>query len=327
MRVAVLGAGSWGTALAVHAVRCGHETTLWTRDPETAESIRRHRRHPRRLAGFDLPEALCITTDPACGREAEMAILAVPSSAVEETLGAAAVPSEGSGIWVSAIKGFEIATGKRISELLAERVSPARIAVISGPTFSDGVMRGDPTAAVAASASGDTAGRVQRALSSPVFRLYDSRDVVGVELCGGLKNVIAIASGVISGLGLGHNTLAALMTRGLAEISRLVRARGGSEKTLLGLAGAGDLMLTCTGAQSRNRRLGEEIGKGTRAEAAMSGASEVAEGTRACVAAVAMGAESAVELPIADAVRRVLYEGLAPREAIQNLMTRDLRSE
>jgi glycerol-3-phosphate dehydrogenase (NAD(P)+) len=151
--------------------------------------------------------------------------------------------------------------------------------------------------------------------------------VVGVELCGGLKNVIAIASGIVAGLGLGHNTIAALMTRGLAEILRLVLARGGREKTLLGLAGAGDLMLTCTGSQSRNRRVGEEIGRGTPPAEAIARTPEVAEGTRACVAAVAMAAASRVEMPIAAAVREVLYEGVAPRDAIRALMTRDLRAE
>jgi glycerol-3-phosphate dehydrogenase (NAD(P)+) len=230
-------------------------------------------------------------------------------------------------IWVSAVKGFEIETGRTISRVLAERVSAERIAVVSGPTFADEVMRGDPTAAVVASERAETAQFVQQALSSPVFRLYGSEDVVGVELCGGLKNVIAIASGIVSGLGLGHNTIAALMTRGLAEILRLVLARGGREKTLLGLAGAGDLMLTCTGSQSRNRRVGEEIGRGTPATEAIAKTPEVAEGTRACVAAVAMAAASRVEMPIAAAVREVLYEGVAPRDAIRALMTRDLRAE
>lgn len=326
MKVAVLGAGSWGTALAVQAVRRGHETRLWTRDPETAESIRRERRHPRRLAGFAVPDALSVTSDPECAGGADFVILAVPSAAARATLAAVRGAGDAS-TWISAIKGFEIETGKTISGVLTERVPGHRIAVVSGPTFADGVMRGDPTAAVVASSSSETAQRVQRALSSPVFRLYASDDVVGVEMCGGLKNVIAIASGIVSGLGLGHNTLAALMTRGLAEIARLALARGGREKTLLGLAGAGDLMLTCTGLQSRNRKVGEEIGRGTPPEVAMARSPEVAEGTRACVAAVAMAAESAVEMPIAEAVRRVLYEGLAPRDAIHALMTRDLRSE
>ena len=325
MKVVVLGAGSWGTALSVHAVRCGHETVLWTRSEQTAEAIREAGRHPGRPASGDLPKELSAVTDPGCTRDADLCILAVPSAAVRETLAAAEIGERAT--WVSAVKGFEIASGMRMSEILGERVPASRIAVVSGPTFADGVLRGDPTAAVVASDSGDTAERVQRALSSPLFRLYATRDVVGVELCGGLKNVIAIASGAISGLGLGHNTLAALMTRGLAEISRLVRARGGADRTLLGLAGAGDLMLTCTGAQSRNRRVGEEIGRGTPAPVAMDRSPEVAEGTRACVAAAAMAAASGVEMPIAESVRRVLYEGLPPREAIQSLMTRDLRPE
>jgi glycerol-3-phosphate dehydrogenase (NAD(P)+) len=322
----VLGAGAWGTALAVQAVRCGHETVLWTRDPETAATIQGERRHPRRLPGFALPDSLSVTSDPKCAADADFAILAVPSFAARETIEVLCRAEAGT-TWVSAIKGFEVETGKTISGILAERISGRQIAVISGPTFADGVMRGDPTAAVVASESAETEQRVQRALSSPEFRLYGSEDVVGVEICGGLKNVIAIAGGIVSGLGLGHNTLAALMTRGLAEMSRLVRTRGGRSKTLLGLAGAGDLMLTCTGSQSRNRRVGEEIGLGTPPEVAMARSPEVAEGTRACVAAVAMAAESAVEMPIAEAVRRVLYDGLGPRDAIHALMTRDLRAE
>jgi len=326
MKIVVLGAGSWGTALAVQAARRGHDAVLWTRDAETAASILRERRHPRRLAGFVLPEELAVASDPGCVRGADLAVLAVPSAAVRETLETLREGSRES-IWVSAVKGFEVETGRTISRVLAERVPDERIAVVSGPTFADEVMRGDPTAAVVASERPETAQFVQQALSSPVFRLYGSEDVLGVELCGGLKNVIAIASGIVSGLGLGHNTIAALMTRGLAEILRLVLARGGREKTLLGLAGAGDLMLTCTGAQSRNRRVGEEIGRGTPPAEAIAKTPEVAEGTRACVAAVAMASASRVEMPIAAAVREVLYEGVAPRDAIRALMTRDLRAE
>ncbi|MGH9443151.1 MAG: NAD(P)H-dependent glycerol-3-phosphate dehydrogenase [Thermoanaerobaculia bacterium] len=326
MKIVVLGAGAWGTALSALSLRSGHETFLWTRDPDTAASIRAERRHPRRLSNFELPEGLSAESDPGCARGADVVILAVPSSATRETLrtfvGIASEP-----VWVSAIKGFEMETGKTVSRILQETVPGARIAVISGPTFADGLMRGDPTAAVIASESAEIARGLQEELSGPVFRLYASEDVVGVELCGGLKNVIAIAGGIVSGLGLGHNTLAAVMTRGLAEIRRLVLARGGREGTLLGLAGAGDLMLTCTGSQSRNRRVGEDIGRGTPADVAMARSSEVAEGTRACVAAVAMAAESSVEMPIAEAVRGVLYGGVSPRDAIRALMTRDLRSE
>src|SRR5258706_7833043 len=188
-------------------------------------------------------------------------------------------------------------------------------------------MREDPTAAVVASSSEESSRAIQLSLSSPTFRLYQSDDVVGVELFAGLKNVIAIAAGIVSGLGYGHNTLAAVLTGGLAEISRLPLVGGGREKTLLGLAGVGDLVLTCTGAQSRNRRLGEEIGKGLPPAAALAQLHEVAEGTLACRAAARFAAESAVEMPISEAVRRVVYEDLRPREAIQARITRQLPAE
>jgi glycerol-3-phosphate dehydrogenase (NAD(P)+) len=229
--------------------------------------------------------------------------------------------------YLSAIKGFETETGRRVSQLVADRRPGRPFAVLSGPTFADGVVRGDPTAAVVASADAATASAIQRELSSGTFRLYQSDDVAGVELAGGLKNVVAIAAGIVAGLGFGPNTTAALMTRGLAEISRLVLALGGREKTLSGLAGVGDLMLTCTSAQSRNRSVGERIGRGQTLADAAAAVGETAEVTRACLAASRMAAACGVEMPINDAVRRVLYEGLAPRLAVHELMTRDLRSE
>ena len=326
MKVAVLGAGSWGSALAVLAARRGRETVLWGRDREVTLAIARDRRHPRRLAGFLIPDGVRATSDLAEVAGASIAILAVPSSALRETAEAFA-PHAGEAIVVSAVKGFEIRTGKRMSEVAGEALPGRRFAALSGPTFAEGVVRGDPTAAVIASEDAESAAAVQRALSGPEFRLYRSGDVVGVELCGGLKNVIAIAAGIVSGLGLGHNTLAALVTRGLAEISRLVLARGGRDKTLLGLAGVGDLLLTCTGAQSRNRRLGEAIGRGQDPASAMSESVEVAEGTLACLAAARLASETGTELPIMDAVRCVLYDGRSPRAAIESLMKRELKTE
>ena len=326
MKIAVLGAGAWGSALAAHSARCGHETFLWARDGSVAAEIEARRRHPRRLSEFIFPDGVRAGSALSQAGEAEILVLAVPSSSLRALL--ASIPFSPSGaILLSAIKGFEVDSGKRVSEVVSERFPSAPFAVLSGPTFADGVMRGDPTAAVVASGSEAARGSIQRALSSPTFRLYESDDVLGVELFAGLKNVIAIAAGIVSGVGYGHNTVAALMTRGLAEISRLMLARGGREKTLLGLAGVGDLVLTCTGAQSRNRRLGEEIGRGRPAAEALSELEEVAEGSLACLAAARLAAESAVEMPIADAVRRVLYEESAPREAIRALMTRQLRAE
>jgi len=326
MRVEVVGAGSWGTALAIHSARSGNETVLCPRDPAVAASIDRERRHPSRHPDAVFPDGL--RAEPGLGavRSADLVLLAVPSPAVPSVLGGIA-EAGGRPAIVSAVKGFEIETGRRVSELAAERLPGRPFAVLSGPTFADGVVRGDPTAAVVASEDPVCAAEIQRGLSSEVFRLYGSDDVAGVELAGGVKNVVAIAAGIVAGLGHGPNTTAALMTRGLAEITRLVLARGGRAKTVAGLAGVGDLMLTCTGAQSRNRRVGERIGRGESPDRAMASVTETAEGTRACLAAARMAEASGIEMPINDAVRRVLYEGVSPRSAIRELMTRDLRSE
>lgn len=326
MKVAVFGAGSWGTALAIHAARAGNETLLWARDPAVAAAIERKRRHPTRHSATEIPPAVRAVSDAAEAREAGLLVLAVPSPAVSPVLEEAA-RAGGDAPILSAIKGFEIETGRRVSEIVAARFPGRVFAVLSGPTFADGVVRGNPTAAVVASADGAAAAAIQRALSSESFRLYQSEDVAGVELAGGLKNVVAIAAGIVAGLGLGPNTTAALMTRGLAEMSRLVLARGGKARTLAGLAGVGDLMLTCTGPQSRNRSVGERIGRGETPRAAIAAVRETAEGIRACVAAARMAEASGIEMPINDAVRRVLYEGLPPRAAIHELMTRELRSE
>ena len=326
MKVAVLGAGSWGTALAIHSARAGNETVLWARDREVAETIERERRHPGRHPAAVFPAGVRASGDVEAARGSDVLLLAVPSPALGALLETIA-PAAAGARFLSAIKGFEIETGRRVSEVVAA-VYPGRpFAVLSGPTFADGVVRGDPSAAVVASADPETAETIQRALSTELFRLYQSDDVVGVELAGGLKNVVAIAAGIVAGLGLGANTTAALMTRGLAEITRLVLARGGRGRTLAGLAGVGDLMLTCTGAESRNRGVGERIGRGEPPAQAMAAVRETAEGTRACLAAARMAEESRVDMPINDAVRRVLYEGLSPRSAIRELMTRDLRSE
>ena len=326
MRVAVVGAGSWGTALAIHSARSGNETVLCARDGRVAEAIERERRHPTRHRSAVFPAGLRAAGDLEAARDARLILLAVPSPAVPSVLDRLAAAGGGAAV-VSAVKGFETETGRRVSELVEERLPGRAFAVLSGPTFADGVVRGDPTAAVVASSDSACASEIQRALSSELFRLYGSDDVPGVELAGGVKNVVAIAAGIVAGLGLGPNTTAALMTRGLAEITRLVLARGGRAKTLAGLAGVGDLMLTCTGPQSRNRRVGERIGRGDTPEQALAAVTETAEGARACLAAARMAEASAVEMPINDAVRRVLYESLSPRAAIRELMTRDLRSE
>jgi glycerol-3-phosphate dehydrogenase (NAD(P)+) len=325
MKVAVLGAGSWGTALSIHLARGGHDVLLWGRDREVCAAIEERRYHPRRLAGVAIPEGVRATPD--LGRalaHSETAVVAVPCASFRP-LFSALPAAAGSRRYLSAAKGIEPETLKRMSEVVLELHPAAQVAALSGPTFADGVARGDPSAAVVA--GGELARELQKDFSTSLFRLYSSEDLVGVELAGALKNVVAIAAGIVSGLGYGHNTLAALVTRGLVEIGRIVRASGGQERTVAGLAGIGDLMLTCTGRESRNRRVGEEIGRGRRLQDVLSEMPEVAEGVRTCLAMPRMAEAAGVEAPIAGAVVRVLYEGMSPREAVESLMTRTLRAE
>ena len=327
-RVAILGAGSWGTALAIELARSGHEVLLWGRDPEVAARIEADGRHPRRLTDYPIPAGTRVSADlaEAFGFGATI-LVAVPCASLRPLLQLS--PSgPGAGLrLVSTGKGIEPETLKRMSEILRERYREAQIAALSGPTFAEGVARGDPTAAVIASREPAAAEGLQGSLSSGTFRLYRSDDLVGVELAGALKNVVAIAAGIVSGLGFGPNTLAALVTRGLAEIGRIVRSQGGQDRTVQGLAGIGDLMLTCTGQQSRNRHVGEQIGRGRKLADVLVEMPEVAEGARTCLAVPRLAGAAGVEAPIADAVVQVLYEGVPAREAVDRLMTRALRPE
>jgi glycerol-3-phosphate dehydrogenase (NAD(P)+) len=327
MKVSILGAGSWGTALAVHLARMRHDVVLWGRDPEIADSIRAHGFHPRRLPGISIPDSICATSDlERALAHSETIVVSVPCAALRGLLEAAPAIPDGRR-FVSTAKGIEPATLKRMSEILREYHPASSVAALSGPTFADEVARGDPSAAVLADAGEGLAEDLQAAFSDERFRLYTSDDLVGVELAGALKNVVAIAAGIVSGLGYGHNTLAALMTRGLAEIGRIVRGRGGRDRTIHGLAGVGDLMLTCTGRQSRNRRIGEEIGRGRRLADVLLEMPEVAEGARTCLAVPTLASQVGVEAPIAEAVVSVLYENVPPRDAVLRLMTRALRAE
>ena len=325
MRVAVLGAGSWGTSLAIHLGRTGHEVLLWGRSEEVRREIERARLHPTRLQGIPIPANVRMTNDlDAAAAHSETAVLAVPCASFRDLLGR--LPAAGKRLrFLSAAKGIEPDSLKRMSEIILEVRPGSEAAALSGPTFADGVARGDPSAAVVA--GGELARELQREFSSPLFRLYSSEDLAGVEFAGALKNVVAIAAGIVSGLGFGHNTLAALATRGLVEIGRIVRAHGGHERTISGLAGIGDLMLTCTGRESRNRRVGEEIGRGRPLSKILAEMPEVAEGVRTCLAMPKLAEAAGVEAPIADAVVSVLYGGIDPREAVDRLMTRTLKAE
>lgn len=334
MRIAVLGGGSWGTALAVHLGRAGHAVRLWLRDADVAAGIRDHRENAAYLPGIPVPDAVVPTLDlHEAAADAEAALVVIPSQFCRGIYRGLrdALPA-GAGL-VSATKGLEVDRWRRMSEVASEEAPGRPIAVLSGPSFALEVGHGQPTAVVVASQDAAFAEALQRAVSTPAFRAYATDDVVGVELCGALKNVIAIAAGILDGLGLGHNTAAALITRGLAEMGRLGVARGGRAETFSGLAGLGDLVLTCTGQLSRNRRLGQAIGRGrslaeaTAGLASSGGHPMVAEGVLTTLAACALADASRVEMPIAAAMREVLHEGREPRAAVLALMSRSLKRE
>jgi glycerol-3-phosphate dehydrogenase (NAD(P)+) len=330
-RVAVIGAGSWGTALAMAAARSGQDVRLWTRQPEVARGIERTRRNPFYLSDFDLPENLRATTsleEAAAG--ADITLVVVPSHAMREVVEQLRGHLAAGTILVSATKGVENGTLMRMSEVIAdvlgEDLAPKPVA-LSGPSFAREVAKGDPTAIVAASLDTRPAEAVQRALSSAAFRIYTNTDVVGVELGGAVKNIVAIASGVVRGLGLGTNTVAAIVTRGLAEMTRLAAARGARVETMAGLAALGDLVLTCTGELSRNRHVGFELGRGRRLADILEDMREVAEGVKTTRAIRELGRAAGVDMPITASVYALLYEDKPALEAASELMERPLKEE
>jgi glycerol-3-phosphate dehydrogenase (NAD(P)+) len=328
MRTAVVGGGSWGTALASHLARSGLPVSLWIREPEVAQEVNERQRNETYLPGIDLPAGIAATSDlGAAVRQAEAVLVVVPSEFCRSVYRAMAPSLSSDALVVSATKGLEIESLLRMTEVAAAELPGSRLAVLSGPSFAREVAQGQPTAVVIASERLADAERVQRALSSRSFRAYTSEDVVGVELAGALKNVIAIAAGILDGLGYGHNTVAALITRGLAEISRLGLALGGRSETLAGLAGLGDLVLTCTGALSRNRSLGQALGRGESLAVVLGRGKAVAEGVRTTAAACVLAERGVVEMPIAFQMREVLYRGKPPREALDELMLRSLKKE
>jgi glycerol-3-phosphate dehydrogenase (NAD(P)+) len=328
MKVAVLGGGSWGTALAAHLVRAGHDAILWLRDAAVAEAVTARHVNPRYLAGHPLPAGLQASTDMERAVEgAELVVVVLPSTACRSGYRQVAPLLAPTAMLVSATKGLDTDTLQRMSEVAAQEAPGHPLAVLSGPSFAAEVAAGQPTAVVVASAELAVAERVQRAVSTPAFRAYSSQDVAGVEMAGALKNVIAIAAGIVDGLGLGHNTLAALITRGLAEMARLAVACGGRADTLAGLAGLGDLVLTCTGALSRNRHVGQALGRGLTLQAALAETAMVAEGVRTTPAACALAARHGVDMPIAAQMRAVLAGEKTPREGVEELMLRSLKRE
>jgi len=328
--VAVLGAGSWGTALADVLVRNGHDVRLWARDAAHAAAMRDTGTNERYLPGIELGRPLTVTSDLAEAMDDTGFVLSVcPSHAVRAVLGHAA-SHLGDQILVSASKGIELGTHRRMSEVIVETLGEAagaRTVVLSGPSFAEELLRGLPTAVVAASRSEAYALAVQSLFRNGYFRVYTQPDVDGVELGGALKNVIALAAGISDGLELGSNARAALINRGLAEIARLARHFGARETTLGGLAGLGDLVLTCTGRLSRNRSAGLAIGAGRRPSEVIGEMDQVVEGVRTARAAYELSRDLDVEMPITTGVYSILYEDVAPREALARLMAREPKPE
>jgi glycerol-3-phosphate dehydrogenase (NAD(P)+) len=331
MRVAVLGAGSWGTTLAIVLAENGHEVSLWDHDRERADRIQSARENTRYLRGVKLPKGITVTDEfNAILRGTPLVVFVVPSHAMRAVAkGANAAGVSLDAVVVTATKGLEEGTHRRMSEILAEElgIDDRRIVSLVGPSHAEEVSRHIATSIVAAGTGIRECEAVQQAFGRPYLRIYTNDDIMGVELATSLKNSIAIAAGILDGAGGGDNTKAALVTRGLSEITRLGTAMGAKPETFSGLAGVGDLVVTCLSRHSRNRRIGEAIGRGEKLEEALSKLGMVAEGVRTTRAAVDLGREKGVELPIIEMVHRVLFEGHDPHEAIQMLMTRPPRSE
>ncbi len=328
-RIAILGAGAWGTALAISlARRGGHSLVLWSHSSALAEQLADTGENLPYLPGYTLPTGVEVTADlPRAIFEADVLLSVTPSQHLRETITHIAPLLTPQQIILSASKGLEESSFLRMTQVIAS-ITSNPCGTLSGPSFAQEVAAGLPTAIVVASAYPQLNTSVQREFSSPTLRLYTNDDVAGVELGGALKNVIALSSGIIHGLGLGSNTSAALITRGIAEITRLAVACGGRRQTLAGLSGMGDLVLTCTGALSRNRSVGVELGKGRKLPDILAGMNgKVAEGVRSTAGALGLAARYGVEMPIAEQMDAILHHNKAPREAIRDLMTRPGRDE
>jgi glycerol-3-phosphate dehydrogenase (NAD(P)+) len=328
-RIAVLGAGAWGTAITLSlARRGGHDLTLWAHSVPLADHLMETGENLPYLPGFTLPADVQVTSDLlAAIFEADIIVTVTPSANLRSTMQKIAPALTRDQIILCASKGLEETTFLRVTQVIAS-VTDNPCSVMSGPSFAQEVAAGQPTACVVAAHSSDISQTIQREFSSPSLRLYTNDDVAGVELGGSLKNVIAVAAGVVHGLGLGANTSAALITRGIAEITRLAVACGGRRQTLAGLSGLGDLVLTCTGALSRNRSVGIELGKGRTLPDILAGMNgKVAEGVHSTAAALGLAARYGVEMPIAEQMDAVLHHNKSPRDAIKDLMSRPGRDE
>ncbi len=331
MKIAVLGAGSWGTTLAVLLAEKGNPVHLWAHRKEFARELDRTRQNSRYLPGVTLPDNLHIEGDISQAVEgAGMIVAAVPSQALRETLSLLRGVSPEDTIIVNVAKGIELDSGKRLSEVILDVlpvIVPEKVAVLYGPSHAEEVSGQQPTTVVAASSSLETAEKVQEAFHTSSFRVYVNPDIVGVEVAGSVKNIIAIAAGISDGLGFGDNAKAAIITRGLAEMSRLAVSLGGDPMTVSGLSGIGDLVVTCLSRHSRNRYLGEQIGKGKHLEEVVGQMKMVAEGVPTTKAVVSLSRRLGVDMPITVAVYEMLFENKPAEEAILDLMTREPKKE
>lgn len=328
MRCAVIGAGAWGTALGDLLAAAGHDVRIWAYEPDVVESINERHENRRFLAGVSLTPSLVSTGAQAIAlEEATLVVYATPSTHLRAIARAGSTCLHRDAILAVASKGIELGSMALMTDVVGVEAPHNAVVALSGPTFAAEVAARQPTAVVAASVDEDAARHVQEALSGGTFRVYTHDDVTGVELGGSLKNVMAVATGILEGVGLGFNSRAALITRGLAEMTRLGMSLGARASTFAGLAGIGDLVLTCTGTLSRNRSLGVEIGRGKTLEEARAGKETVAEGVVTTASAIELAAREGVEMPIAEMVYRILFDHYPAKLAAQELMARELRSE
>ncbi|MFE4613027.1 NAD(P)H-dependent glycerol-3-phosphate dehydrogenase [Streptomyces niveus] len=329
-RVAVFGTGSWGTAFAMILADAGCEVTLWARRPEVVDAVNNTRTNPEYLPGLELPSSVRATTDPAeAARDAEFTVLTVPSQTLRANLAewASLLPSDT--VLVSLMKGVELGTAKRMSEVIAEVAkAPAdRVAVLTGPNLAGEIAARQPAAAVVACTDEAVANRLQAACHTPYFRPYTNTDVVGCELGGAVKNVIGLAVGIADGMGLGDNTKASLMTRGLAETTRLGLAMGADPHTFSGLAGMGDLIATCSSPLSRNHTFGTNLGRGMTLEQTIAASKQTAEGVKSCQSVLDLALRHGVDMPITETVVSIVHEGKPPLVAVKELMARSAKPE
>ena len=326
-KIAIIGSGGWGTAAAIHLFKNGHDVTLWSWLDEESKKLERELENKEFLPGVPLPSGIKFTSDISCVKGCDLVVLVTPSKAIRSTCKEIAKHIEDGTVVVILSKGIEDKTLCTLSDIAKQEMKNCKIAVMSGPSHAEEVSRGIPTTNIAASDDIKCAEYIQSVFMSDTFRVYTGTDVLGVELGGALKNIIALCAGITDGIGFGDNTKAALMTRGIKEIARLGTAMGADADTFWGLSGIGDLIVTCTSMHSRNRRAGILIGRGKSMDEALSEVHMVVEGVQSCRAAYELAKKHAVEMPIVEKAYQVLYEGKNPKDAVLELMQRDPKSE